>query len=142
MPVAGGRPRKEAALAGMVLTACWGADGTLAFLGIDHPGSPEWANVGLFLSHGRRQERLAADHDLNIWNTTFGDLVDWDNFIPPALAWLDAERVLALVADRGASHPYRFGVDGSIGRLAAVPVGVSPASSAAAASSSRGRPAS
>jgi dipeptidyl aminopeptidase/acylaminoacyl peptidase len=118
VPAAGGRPRKEAELAGAVLSAEWGPDGALAVLGIDRPQSPEWSNVGLFVSRRRRVRRLAAERDITIWNTTFGDLVDMDAWLPPALVWLDAEHVLALVADRGASHPYRFGLDGSVERLA------------------------
>ena len=32
--------------------------------------------------------------------------------------WLDERTIVALAADRGAAHPYRFGLDGSVERLA------------------------
>jgi dipeptidyl aminopeptidase/acylaminoacyl peptidase len=118
LAVGGGRPRSELALEGLALSACWGTDGALAVLGIDLPGGPEWANVSLFVTRRGDRVRLATDRDLTIWNTTVGDLVDPDALAVPALGWLDAGHVVALVTERGAARPYRFGLDGTVERLA------------------------
>jgi dipeptidyl aminopeptidase/acylaminoacyl peptidase len=114
----GVEPAKVAALAGAILNVAWAPSRQIAFLGNSRPKAPGWANVDLYLADGNDSIQLATGRDLNIWNTTYGDFEDAEQFGAPPIAWLDDEHVACLVARRGASHPYLFGVDGSIEAMA------------------------
>src|SRR5207302_5427101 len=107
-----------ASLPGAVYNLAWAPSPHVAFLGNGEPGAPGWANVDLYVWHGTANRQLAAGRDLTIWNTTFGDFGDQEQFFMPALQWLDKENAVALVAQRGAAHPYSFRVDGSVEALA------------------------
>jgi dipeptidyl aminopeptidase/acylaminoacyl peptidase len=111
-------PTQVATLPGAIYTLAWAPSPHVAFLGNREPSTPGWANIDLYVWHGTANRQLAAGRDLNMWNTTAGDFEDDEQFYPPPLFWLDKEHVVALVAQRGASHPYSFGVDGSVGTLA------------------------
>lgn len=112
------RPARLAALSGSIHNMAWAPSRHVAFLGNSHAGAPGWANVDLYLVDGKDVRQLAGRRDLNIWNTTYGDFEDPEQFGLPPVLWLDEENVLALVASRGSAHPYRFGVDGSVEALA------------------------
>ena len=111
------QPARVASVAGAVLNAAWGRSGHIAFLGNSRPNAPGWANVDLYLAHGGESRQLAAGRDLNLWNTTYGDFEDGEQFALPPLAWLDGDHVVCLAASRGASHPYRLGIDGTVEAL-------------------------
>jgi dipeptidyl aminopeptidase/acylaminoacyl peptidase len=108
-------PEPVAALGGAVHASRWGAGG-LAVIGVDHANGPSWANPNLYLVEPGGNRQLGAELDRPIANTTFGDLIDPASHI--GLAWLDGANVAGLVSDQGATHPYRFGTDGSVERLA------------------------
>ena len=115
---AAAKPEELASVAGSIHNMAWAPSKRLAFLGSTQPNTPGWANVDLFVSDGQDLHQLAAGRDLNIWNTTYGDFLDPEHFWPPPVVWLDQEHVLGLVAKRGSSHPYQFGLDGSVQPLA------------------------
>src|SRR5712691_10258276 len=112
------QPTQMAEVAGAVFNAAWAPAQHVAFLGTSEPMSPGWSNVNLYLADGKTTNQLAAGRDLDIWNTTYGDFADGEQFFPPPMCWLDEQHVAALVAHRGASHPYSFGSDGTVTALA------------------------
>jgi dipeptidyl aminopeptidase/acylaminoacyl peptidase len=112
------KPEELASLAGSIHNMAWSLTKRLAFVGNSKPNGPSWANVDLYVSDGSSSHQLAADRDLTIGNTTYGDYLDPEHFWPPPLVWLDSNNVLSLVARRGSSHPYQFGIDGSVRALA------------------------
>ena len=69
-------------------------------------------------------QRLGAELDRPISQRVFGDLIDAASLAAPQFAWLGEEELVALVTDRGETHPYRFGLDGSVARLAGLRGGV------------------
>lgn len=101
-----------------VYNLAWTPSRQIAFLCVDKPGHPGWADVELHVSDGEQTRRLAADRHLNISITSYGDFQDAENTGPPPVLWQDEENVLALVGHRGHSHPFRFGIDGTIEALA------------------------
>jgi acylaminoacyl-peptidase len=117
IPARGGRPEAIGSLAGEVIAATWGPDGTLALHGVPEADGRSWGNPGLFLVRGRRVRRLGAELDLFVGNAGFGDLVDPEaSLVPPV--WLDADTLVALATVRGRCLPWRFGTDGTAGPLA------------------------
>jgi dipeptidyl aminopeptidase/acylaminoacyl peptidase len=111
-------PVRLASLAGAMFNAAWAPSHHVAFLGSSQPHAPGWSNVDLYISDGTTARQLAAGRHLNIWSTTYGDYQDAEQFFPPPLVWLDKDHVVGLVANRGASNPYRFGIDGTVQALA------------------------
>jgi dipeptidyl aminopeptidase/acylaminoacyl peptidase len=111
-------PTQIASVAGAVFNAAWAPARQVAVLGTGEPQSPGWSNVNLYLTDGKTSQQLAAGRDLDIWNTTYGDFIDNEQFFPPPMCWLDDQHVAALVAHRGSSHPYSFGADGTVTALA------------------------
>src|SRR5216684_158737 len=112
------QPTQMAEVAGAVFNAAWAPAPQVAFLGTSEPMSPGWSNVNLYLADGKTTNQLAAGRDLDIWNTTYGDFADGEQFFPPPMCWIDQQHVAALVANRGSSHPYSFGTDGTVTALA------------------------
>jgi dipeptidyl aminopeptidase/acylaminoacyl peptidase len=117
VPAEGGRPRLLARLAGEIEALAYSAGGRLAFVGYDHPSPYAWRNAALFVVDGRRHRQLGGELDRPISQRVFSDLIDV-GCLTATLAWLDDEHVVALVTDRGETHPFRFGLDGSVERLA------------------------
>lgn len=111
-------PRQAASLPGAIHNLAWAPSRRLAFLGNSQPNAPGWANVDLFVLEDGRPRQLGRDRDLDIWNRTYGDFEDDEQFNPPPLFWLDSEHAVGLVSRRGATHPYSFGIDGSVEALA------------------------
>jgi dipeptidyl aminopeptidase/acylaminoacyl peptidase len=110
-------PTQMASLAGAVFNAAWAPAQQVAFLGTSEPHSPGWCNVDLYLTDGKTTRQLAAGRDLDIWNTTYGDFEDNEQFMAQ-LCWIDQHHIAGLVAHRGSSHPYSFGAEGSVKSLA------------------------
>jgi dipeptidyl aminopeptidase/acylaminoacyl peptidase len=111
-----GDPQKMASLEGAVFNLAWAPSKHVAFLGTSRPDLAGWADVELHVSDGKKSQRLAADRHLNIQVTSYGDFKDGPS-LPPVM-WEDEEHLLGLVSHRGCSHPYRFGVDGTVESLA------------------------
>ena len=107
-------PEEIAALPGAIVSARWSAAG-LAVIGVGHERTPSWALRNLYLVENGNARQLGAELDRPITNTTFGDLIDPSSSI--SIAWLDGDSIVALVADQGCAHPYRFGADGSVEQL-------------------------
>ncbi len=112
------KPDQLAALPGAIHNMAWAPSSHVAFLGNSHPTAPGWANADLYVVEGKDARQLAAGRDLNIWNTTYGDFEDPEQFGLPPVMWLDQGHLVALVARRGSAHPYQFGLDGSVVALA------------------------
>ena len=106
-------PQQVASLASGIFNMCW-APSQIAYVGVDKPDFPGWADVELYVS----RNRLAADHNLRIGVTSYGDFIDVGNLFSFPLTWEDEDHLLTVVSHRGASHPYRFGIDGSVEALA------------------------
>jgi acylaminoacyl-peptidase len=119
LPVEGkSEPKQIASPKSGIFNLAWAPSKHIAFLCVDRPGSPGWADVELHVSDGDKTRRLAAERHLNIQVTTYGDFQDVENFGAPPVIWEDEDHVLALVSHRGHSHPFRFGVDGTVEALA------------------------
>jgi dipeptidyl aminopeptidase/acylaminoacyl peptidase len=120
IPVEGShKPAPAAQLKGGVFTVAWAPSPEIAFTGIDKADTPWWADGELHLADGEgKQRRLAPDRGLNVDNPTYGDFQDNEVLGPPSLQWGGKDSVLALVAHRGETHPYRFGRNGDVEALA------------------------
>jgi len=117
--VGGGQPRVVARLRGGLMSMSWAPGREIAFTGTDQHGTPGWAEVELHVAGGGQQpRRLAAERHLDVHVTAYGDYQDAEQFPPFAPAWLDPDNIVTLVAAGGFSHPYRFGLDGSVEALA------------------------
>jgi len=112
------QPVPLAEVAGSVLNVVWAPSRHFAFLANSRPEQPGWANIDLYVSDGSTTSQLAAGRDLNIWNTTYGDFEDGEQLFTAPLLWFDEDHLLGLVAHRGSSHPYEFGLDGTVTALA------------------------
>lgn len=117
----GGRPALLVRLAGEIEALACSPAGRLAVIGMDRPPPTAWQNAGLFVVEGRTHRQLGRELDRPVAPRVVSDLVDFGSLLAP-LAWLDDERLAAVVTDRGEAHPYRFGLDGSVERLADGPV--------------------
>jgi acylaminoacyl-peptidase len=115
---ANAEPEQKATLKGAIVNLAWAPSEAIGFLGVDKERAPGWANIELHVLDGARARQLAADRDLNIQNSSYGDYMDVEHFGLPPLVALEGRRFLGLVAHRGASHPYRFGADGEVTALA------------------------
>ena len=113
-----GDPKKVASLEGSVFNLAWSPSQHIAFVGTSRPDLAGWADIELHVAEGPKSRRLAADRHLNISITSYGDYQDAENMGPPPVTWEDGAHVLGLVSSRGCSHPYRFGLDGTVNALA------------------------
>jgi dipeptidyl aminopeptidase/acylaminoacyl peptidase len=114
IPVEGGDPEPLAELPSEIAAVGWSSGGRLAVLGVDEPPGvyPAWANTNLFVMEDGRPRRLAPGLDRSIGFLVAGDLHDFAARAAEVL-WLDDENLVDVVCDRGASHVYRFELDGS-----------------------------
>ena len=115
---AGGRPRRLAELPGEVAAAAWSPGGTLGLIGSSQPSEllAAWAHYDLYVLDRGRPWQLGADLDRSVAFLTSGDLYN-PAARDPRVLWLDDERIVAHVCDRGRGHLYCFDLDGSVERL-------------------------
>lgn len=115
-------PTKVAELPGLVETSTPSPDGKwMALIGTDVEGAPDFAQPRLFLtrSAGGHSIRLAAEVDLPITGWWIdSDLHGWATPTRHGPYWVDdgdGPAVVAVVSDRGRSHPWRFPYDADTG---------------------------
>ena len=111
-------PKEIASLQSGVFSLAWSPSPHIAYLGVDRPHFPGWADPELYVVEGGLSRRLGADHHLRIGVSSYGDYIDAENLFSFPITWYDERNVLTVVSHRGASHPYRFGMDGSVEKLA------------------------
>jgi dipeptidyl aminopeptidase/acylaminoacyl peptidase len=118
IPANGGEPKPLAELPGEIGALGWSPGGRLAVVGSDEPAEllPAWANLNLYLVDDGTPRRLVPELGRSVAFLTTGDLHDSGARVADVL-WLDEDHLAGVVCDRGASHVYRFGVDGSAERL-------------------------
>jgi dipeptidyl aminopeptidase/acylaminoacyl peptidase len=118
IPAGRGRPKRLAELPGEVAAVAWSPGGTLGLIGISEPAESlaAWAHYHLYVRERAGLRQLGAELDRSVAFLTSGDL-----YSPSAreagVLWLDDERIVAPVCDRGRGLLYRFGLDGSVERL-------------------------
>src|SRR5207245_2375840 len=72
-------PRHIASPKSGILNVAWAPSRHIAFLAVDKPGLPGWADMELHISDGETTRRLAAERHLNIQVTSYGDALDTEN---------------------------------------------------------------
>lgn len=119
-------PREILALAGPVRSPAYSPDGRwLAAIGVDDADHFDDLAPALFVgptSASGPASALAPDLDRPVGNWADTDLVGWMTEASPGPAWDGADGVVALVSDRGRTHPWRFPIDPATGRPAGDPV--------------------
>jgi dipeptidyl aminopeptidase/acylaminoacyl peptidase len=116
LPARGGSATQEAALEGAVAAASWGPSGTLAFIG--NPRAESWSSTtDLFVAEGEDVRQLGGELDAWITCTSYGDLIDVEAFGHELPLWLDGRTIVAPVSQRGGTHLYAFGIDGTTAPL-------------------------
>jgi dipeptidyl aminopeptidase/acylaminoacyl peptidase len=108
----GGRTRPLASLGGYILSLACSPNGRVALVGVDRADPVGWENENLYVVEGRRVRQLGGGLDRPIGNRTFTDILELVELLQPRPQWVDDESLVALVADRGGSRPFRFPLDG------------------------------
>lgn len=121
-----GEPREILALAGPVRAPAYSPDGRLvAGIGVDDPDHFDDLSPTLFVAPvdgSAPAVALAPDLDRPVGNWADTDLTGWQAWQRPGPAWDRPGGVVALVTDRGRTHPWRFRVDPATGRPAGDPI--------------------
>ncbi len=119
-------PREILALAGPVARPAYSPDGRwLAVVGVDDPDFFDDLSPTLFVGPAdgsRPAVALEPDLDRPVGNWADTDLTGWQGEQAPGPAWDGPDGVVALVTDRGRTHPWRFPIDPATGRPAGQPV--------------------
>jgi dipeptidyl aminopeptidase/acylaminoacyl peptidase len=119
-------PREILALAGPVARPAYSPDGRwIAGVGVDDPDFFDDVSPTLFVGPADGSGHavaLAPDLDRPIGNWADTDLTGWQGEQDPGPAWDGADGVIALITDRGRTHPWRFPVDPATGHPAEDPV--------------------
>ena len=119
-------PREVLALAGPMARPAYSPDGRwLAGVGVDDPDFFDDLSPTLFVGPaegGAPAVPLAPDLDRPIGNWADTDLTGWQGEQAPGPAWDGPDGVIALVTDRGRTHPWRFPIDPATGRPAGQPI--------------------
>ncbi len=120
VPFEGGAPREILALAGPVRAPAYSPGGRLvAGIGVDDPDAFDDLSPTLYaapVDGSVPPVVLAPDLDRPVGNWADSDLTGWTVEQRPGPAWTGPGEVLALVTDRGRTHPWRFAVDPVTGR--------------------------
>ncbi len=119
-------PREALALAGPVRTPAYSPDGRwLAGIGVDDPDFFDDVAPTLVVGPADGSAPaavLAPDLDRPVGDWADGDLTGWQSEQRCGPFWVsDGTAVVALVTDRGRTHPWRFPVDPATGRPAGEP---------------------
>jgi len=126
VPLAGGDPREVLALAGPVARPAYSPDGRwIAGVGVDDPDFFDEISPTLYVGPADASARavaLAPDLDRPVGNWADSDLTGWMTNSHPGPAWDGVDAVVALVTDRGRTHPWRFPIDPTSGRPAGDPM--------------------
>ncbi len=119
-------PREIMALAGPVARPAYSPDGRwLVGVGVDDPDYFDDLSPTLFIGPaegGAPAVALAPDLDRPVGNWADTDLTGWQGEQSPGPTWDGSDGVIALVSDRGRTHPWRFLVDPASGRPAGQPI--------------------
>ncbi len=120
LPLDGGQPRELLALAGPVRAPAYSPDGRFVVgIGVDDPeyldDLPPTLYVGP-LDGSARPWALAPGLDRPVGNWADSDLTGWMVDQRPGPVWAAPDEIVALVTDRGRTHPWRFRVDPATGR--------------------------
>lgn len=131
VPVAGRRSRPAAArevlaLRGPVRAPAWSPDGTwIAGVGVDVTDAFDDHSPTLFVGRADgtgTPVALAPDLDRPVGNWADTDLTGWMTEARPGPIWESDTAVVALVSDRGRTHPWRFTFDPATGAAGGDPV--------------------
>ena len=120
-------PREILVLAGPVSRPAYSPDGRwIAGVGVDDPDFFDDLSPTLFVGPADGSARalaVAPDLDRPIGNRADTDLTGWMVDARPGPAWdVDGAGLIALVTDRGRTHPWRFRLDATTGGPAGDPV--------------------
>ncbi|MCJ7709859.1 MAG: prolyl oligopeptidase family serine peptidase, partial [Chloroflexi bacterium] len=128
VPLAGGDIREVMALAGPVKSPAFSPDGRwIAGIGVDDPDFFDDLSPTLYLGPADGAApavALAPKLDRPVGNWADTDLTGWMTDGRPGPTWDGTDAVIALVTDRGRTHPWRFPVDPERGRPAGEPTRV------------------
>lgn len=120
VPLGGGEPREALALAGPVRSPAYSPDGRfVAGIGVDDPDFFDDLSPTLHaapIDGSAAPWALAPDLDRPVGNWADSDLTGWMVDQRPGPVWAAPGELVALVSDRGRSHPWRFPVDAASGR--------------------------
>jgi dipeptidyl aminopeptidase/acylaminoacyl peptidase len=118
-------PREILSLAGPVRAPAWSPDGAwIAGIGLDveHPLDDQSPTLFVAPSDASRHAvPLAPDLDRPIGNWADTDLTGWMTEVRAGPFWVGSATVVALVTDRGRTHPWRFMFDSQAGAAAGPP---------------------
>lgn len=118
-------PREILALAGPVRAPAWSPDGAWIAgvgVGVERPFDDLSPTLVVGPSDGSQPAvALAPDVDRPIGNWADTDLTGWMAEARPGPLWSGSTAVVALVSDRGRTHPWRFSFDPATGRAAGEP---------------------
>lgn len=113
-------PRPILSLAGPVRSPAYSPDGChVVGIGVDDPDFFDDLSPTLYaapVDGSAPPWPLAPDLDRPVGNWADSDLTGWMVDQRPGPVWVAADRVVALVTDRGRTHPWRVQVDAATGR--------------------------
>ena len=119
-------PREILALAGPVRAPAFSPDGRwIAGIGVDDADHLDDLAPTLFVGPADGSSPavpLAPDLDRPVGNWADTDLTGWQTEQRPGPSWDGDGGIIALVSDRGRTHPWRFGFDPGTGRPGGDPV--------------------
>jgi dipeptidyl aminopeptidase/acylaminoacyl peptidase len=120
-------PREILSLAGPVARPAYSPDGRwIAGVGVDDPDHFDDIAPSLYVGPADGSApavALAPDLDRPVGNWADSDLAGWMTSAVPGPIWDEGGLgVVALVSDRGRTHPWRFPVDPATGRPSGLPI--------------------
>jgi dipeptidyl aminopeptidase/acylaminoacyl peptidase len=119
-------PREILALAGPVARPAYSPDGRwIVGVGVDDPDYFDDVSPTLFVGPvdgNAAAVALEPDLDRPVGNWADTDLTGWQGEQAPGPAWDGPDGVIALITDRGRTHPWRFPIDPATGRPAGQPI--------------------